>query len=381
MTFLRVMGFSVALLLFYMAFGHTLPQVEPDTSAPVEVSTDGLDMDGMIALGEKLFSGKGTCTLCHNGMGRAPDTLVMDMAATYPERLMDARYAGVSAGKEGAKAIEAYILESMQDPSAFVVEGFGKKGTNDTESPMPTVDKAPIELTVVEMNAVTAFLQDLAGLEPTVPLPSADEAPVEEDAAEGTEGMVAAALTTAEDVIDEYGCASCHDLGGSGADIGPLMNGIGNRMSRALVIEAIIDPNAVIADGYDADFMPDDFGDEMHVSELMLLTDYLLGLPDAAPATDGDDEEEPLATTGLEVVDKFGCAGCHDLDDSEADLGPALNGIGNRMDTAGIKAAILDPNAVIADGYEAEIMPDDFGDEMADSELDLLTDYLMNLPE
>lgn len=378
MTFLRVMGFSIALLLFYMAFGHTLPQVEPDTSAPVEVSTDGLDMDGMIALGEKLFTGKGTCTLCHNAMGRAPDTLVMDMAATYPERLMDARYKGVSAGKEGAKAIEAYILESMKDPSAFVVEGFGKKGTNDTESPMPTVDKAPIELTVVEMNAVTAFLQDLAGHAPTVPLPSADEAPVEEDAAEDTEGMVAAALTTADEVLDQYGCAACHDLGGSGADLGPVLNGIGNRMSRALLIEAIIDPNAVIADGYDADFMPDDFGEEMHVSELILLTDYLLALPDAAPVFDDDDE---VATTGLEAIENHGCAGCHDLDDSEADLGPALNGIGTRMDVAAIKAAILEPNTEIAQGYEAEIMPDDFGDEMTDGELDLIVEYLQNLPE
>ena len=378
MTFLRVIGFSVAVLLLYMGFGHILPQVEPDTSVPVEVSTDGLDMEGMIALGESLFSGKGTCTLCHNGMGRAPDTLVMDMAATYPERLMDARYEGVSAGKEGAKAIEAYIIESMTDPSAFVVEGFGQKGSNDTISPMPTVDKAPIELTVVEMNAVTAFLQDLAGLEPTAPLPSADDAPVAEEPSSG--GEPAPLLTSAEAIIDEYGCAACHDLDGSGADLGPPLNGMGERMGRALVMEAIIDPNAVIAEGYDADFMPTDFGEAMRGSELLILTDYLLALPDTAPVSD-DSDEEPLATTGLEAIDKFGCAGCHDLDDSEADLGPALNGIGTRMSADEVKAAILDPNAVIADGYEAEIMPDDLGDEMDGSELQLITDYLMNLPE
>lgn len=377
MTFLRVIGFSVAILLFYMGFSHILPQVEPDTSAPVEVSTDGLDMDGMIALGEDLFSGKGTCTLCHNGMGRAPDTLVMDMGATYPERLLDVRYTGVSAGKEGPEAIAAYILESMQDPSAFVVEGFGKKGSNDTESPMPTVDQAPIELSVVEMNAVTAFLQDLAGLTPTVPLPSADDTPVPEVPASG--GDVAALLTSADDIVDEYGCAACHDLGGSGADLGPTLYGIGSRMDRATVMEAIIDPNAVIADGYDADFMPDDFGAEMRGTELLLLTDYLLALPDTAPVSEDDDE--PLATTGLEVVENFGCAGCHDLDGSEADIGPKLNGIGTRMSADEIKAAILDPNAVIPEGYEADMMPDYFGDDMADSEIELITDYLMNLPE
>ncbi len=379
MTFLRVIGFSVVMLLGFMGVSHLLPQVVPDTSEPVEVSTDGLDMDGMIALGEGIFKGKGTCTLCHNGMGRAPDTLEMDMAATYPSRLADARYKGVSAGKEGAKAIEDYILESMKDPSAFVVEGFGKKGTNDTESPMPTVDKAPIELTVVEMNAVTAFLQDLAGLDPTVPLPSADDAPVaEEPAADG--GEPAPLLTSGEAIIDEYGCAACHDLGGSGADIGPSLNGIGNRMDRATVIEAIIDPNAVIAEGYDADFMPDDFGEALRGSELLVLTDYLLALPDAAPPA-ADDEEEPLATTGLEAIDNFGCAGCHDLDGSEADIGPKLNGIGTRMSAGEVKAAITDPNATIAEGFEAEMMPDDFADQMDDSELSLIVDYLMNLPE
>lgn len=280
MTFLRVMGFSVALLLFYMGFSHILPQVEPDKSAPVEVSTDGLDMPGMIAFGQDLFSGKGTCTLCHNDMGRAPDTLVMDMAAVYPERLSSPRYKGVSAGKEGAKAIEAYILESMTDPSAYVVEGFGKKGSNDTQSPMPAADKPPIELTVVEMNAVTAFLQDLAGLEPTVALPSADDAPVIKEAPEDVEGMVAAPMTDVQEIIAEFGCAGCHDMNDSEADLGPPMDGIGKIMSRALLIEAIIDPNAVIADGYEADFMPDYFGEDMHVSELILLVDYLANLPE-----------------------------------------------------------------------------------------------------
>ncbi|WP_456391017.1 c-type cytochrome [Profundibacter sp.] len=377
MNFLRVIGFSVVILLLFMGFSHILPQVEPDTSAPVEVSTDGLDMDGMIALGESLFSGKGTCTLCHNGMGRAPDTLVMDMSTTYPERLLDARYKGVSAGKEGAKAIEAYIFESMTDPSAFVVEGFGEKGSNDTISPMPTVNKAPIELTVVEMNAVTAFLQDLAGLTPTVPLPSADDAPVVE---EPSSGEAAPLLTSGEAVVDEHGCAACHDLGGSGATLGPSLYGIGKRMSRAIVMESIIDPNAIIADGYDADFMPADFGEEMRGSELLLLTDYLLALPDAAPVNE-DDGDEALATTGLEVVENFGCAGCHDLDGSEADIGPALNGIGKRMTADQVRVAILDPNAEITEGYEADMMPDYFGDDMAESEIELITDYLMNLPE
>ncbi len=136
----------------------------------------------------------------------------------------------------------------------------------------------------------------------------------------------------------------------------------------------------MIAEGFDADFMPADFGESLRGSELLVLTDYLMALPDAAPAAD-DSEEEPLATTGLEAIDKFGCAGCHDLDGSEADIGPKLNGIGKRMTADEVKTAIIDPNAIIAEGFEAEMMPDDFADQMDDSELSLIVDYLMNLPE
>lgn len=377
MTFLRVMGFSIALLAFYAIFSNSLPQVEPDLSEPVEVSTDGLDMDGMIVLGEKLFSGKGTCTLCHNNLGRAPDTLEMDLAAAFSARLADPRYTGIAAGKSGPKAVEEYLLESLQDPSAFVVEGFGKKGTNDSVSPMPTVDKAPIELTNVEMNAVIAFLQDRAAMDPTVPLPSADEAPTEEEPS--AEGMVEAPVTDAVAALGKFNCSACHDLEGSGADLGPALGGIADRMDRVQLMGAILDPNAEIAEGYDEGLMPDDLGEEMHASELLLIVDYLLALPQAE-AFEAEEDEGP-ATNAIDALDNHGCGGCHDLDGSEAELGPKLNGIANRMNREELKAAILDPNAIIADGFEADLMPDDFGDDIVDSEMTLILDYLMNLPE
>lgn len=379
MTFLRVMGFSLTLLLFYAVYSNSLPQVEPDMSDPVEVSTEGMDMDGMIAFGETLFTGKGTCTLCHNNLGRAPDTLEMDLAAAFAERLGDPRYEGIAAGGEGPKAVEAYLRESLQKPSAYVVAGFGKKGSNDTVSPMPVVDAPPIELTGVEVNAVIAFLQDRAAVTPTVPLPSADETPVAEEATD-TEGMVEAPETDVVAAFDKYSCAACHDLNDSGADIGPALGGITARMTRAEVMLAIIDPDAAIAEGYQAGFMPGDFGETMHVSELTLITDYLLALAEPE-ASDVEEEGEGPATTALGVVENYGCSGCHDLDGSEADLGPALNGLGTRMNRDQIKAAIIDPNAIIAEGYEADMMPDYFAEDMTEGEMTLLLDYLMNLPE
>ena len=160
MTFVRVMVFSVVVLLCYTLFANILPQVQsnpPEEESPL--AAGDLDMPGMIAWGETLFSGKGTCTLCHNNMGRAPDILVMNLNATFAERLSDGRYEGQAKGEDGAQAVQTYLHESMVDPSAYVVAGYGKKGTNDAVSPMPAVDKAPIQLSDVETNALTAFRQ------------------------------------------------------------------------------------------------------------------------------------------------------------------------------------------------------------------------------
>ena len=267
MTFLRVIVFSVAVLLVYTGFANILPQVQSDPPSEEVVEAGSLDMAGMISYGDRLFSGKGTCTLCHNDLGRAPDLLQMDLAATFAERSADA----------GNASVEEYLREALLEPSVYVVAGFGKKGTNDTESPMPVVDAAPIELGAVEINAVIAFLQDRAGMPPTVPLPSADDAPAVDD---GNDEQAEPLAASGAEAIEKFFCSGCHDLEDSEADVGPALNGLASRMSRGELMEAILEPNGEIAEGYDADVMPTDFDEQMHSSELILIVDYLMALPE-----------------------------------------------------------------------------------------------------
>jgi len=273
MTFLRVMVFSVLALLAFTGFANLLPQVQSDAPTDDETPTGAMDMPAFIAYGEELFSGAGTCTLCHNDLGRAPDMLNMDLRTDFEERLADPLYGG-------PKDIESYLRESMVMPSAYVVPGFGKKGTNDTESPMPAVDKPPIGLNDVQMDAIIAFLEDLAGYEPTVALPTGEAAapPPEPATASGDQGEPVA--TTGEEAIDKYFCAACHDLQGSEADLGPDLRGVGARLGEGGIMVAILDPNAVIAQGYEPDIMPQDFAQQMSASELKLITDYLMNLPE-----------------------------------------------------------------------------------------------------
>jgi hypothetical protein len=127
------------------------------------------------------------------------------------------------------------------------------------------------------MNALIAFLQDRAGLDVTVPLPAEGEQIAAAEAEEAEEEGPAA---SAEEAIDKFGCAACHDLFDSEADMGPRLNGIGKRLDRSALRQAILEPNASLAEGYDPDLMPPDYGEQMRVSELEMIVDFLKDLPE-----------------------------------------------------------------------------------------------------
>ncbi len=257
----KVMGFMIALILVFTSIANLLPQVEGQAPEDIKVDLGALTMEGYITMGEALFKGKGTCTLCHNNLGRAPDMLVMDMLATSEERLKNPKYKGE------AKDSESYFLESMTEPSKFVVSGYGKEGD---PSSMPVINKAPIGLSSVEMGAIVAFLQAKDGGKPTIALPT--DAPAVEETTTKAEPPKPAA--SAEEVLTKYGCTACHAVLDSPSTIGPELKAIGSRSSKEEIRESIINPAAVIATGFPP-IMPPTFADQMMVKELEMLVDFL----------------------------------------------------------------------------------------------------------
>lgn len=164
-NFLKVVIFSLALIGVFTAFSiWYIPPITPEPppeSAPVPVA---LDTEGLVRLGEEVFTGKGACTLCHDPVaGRAPE--LDDIASTAGKRLTDTRYAG------SAKDAAGYIRESLMSPSAYVVAGYGVAGSADARSPMPAADSPEIGLAPVEVEAVIAYLQRRAGVEVTAKAP------------------------------------------------------------------------------------------------------------------------------------------------------------------------------------------------------------------
>lgn len=284
----KVLSFMIFMILVFTGIANLLPQVEGQAPKDIKVDLGSLTMESYIAMGETLFSGKGTCTLCHNNVGRAPDIPAMDMEATAMERLKDPEYKGK------AKDSESYFRESMMNPSQYIVAGFGKQGDTST---MPIINKAPIELTAVEMGAVVAYLQAKDGGQPTVELPTEVPA-VEVTPAVSVEPPKLA--ETAEAVLTKNACTACHAVLDSPSTIGPELKSVGSRLSREEIRQSIINPLAVIAEGFPP-IMPPDFADKMMVKELEMVVDFLFASKGDVKQT-GEKEESKAEEPELENI-------------------------------------------------------------------------------
>ena len=155
-SFLKIVLFCVLVFGGFVGFANFgIPQVKP-APPPTEEKLDlgNMTMDQFIALGDKIFNGKGTCTLCHNNVGkRAP---MLDgageeaVANNAPLRLKDPRYKGKATtpeeviakfgcgachkiGKEegalgpdlthiGKSKNEAYLRKGILDPEAEIAK-------------------------------------------------------------------------------------------------------------------------------------------------------------------------------------------------------------------------------------------------------------------
>lgn len=158
--FLKVAAFSVAIIAAYTLFSSLyVPPMKPEEPPSLEAVEIASGVERFVALGEKIFKGKGACALCHNAAGRAPllDNIV-DVAYT---RISSIDYHGT------AKTAVEYIRESLASPSAYVVPGYGMAGDEKT-SPMPDVTTGAIGLNGLEVDSVIAYLQRLSGIEVTV---------------------------------------------------------------------------------------------------------------------------------------------------------------------------------------------------------------------
>jgi cytochrome c551/c552 len=93
-------------------------------------------------------------------------------------------------------------------------------------------------------------------------------------------------------------------------------------------------------------------------------------------AVTGGSSNEP----GAQVFASSGCGSCHTFKaaNSTGTTGPNLNEyLAPDDDKAGIEEMIVDPNAEIAEGYSANVMPTDYGQSISKGELEQLVQFLI----
>lgn len=344
-------GFFLLISGGFASYANWLPQtrgeVPPETSS-VKLDVDTMSTEKLAELGASIIfddakalkgPGKGQCPLCHGFFAgvvseRAPN--LSGIPTRAEERIKSESYkTQVTSVKEScagcgrATTAEEYIAESHSCPSCYVVPGYGVKGTNDKESPMPTIHKPPIELSIDEEIAVDTWLFQREGATPPTPkdiraayekfIPPADR-PKAQTAEAGPAKAGPVVMTADEDpktMVIKLGCIACHKIpttAGKFGTIGPMLIEGTNARKRIsspeykaqvkagtahatspkeYVMESIITPSAFIVPGFaqkakpaESD-MPPDFGNKMTAGAISKLADFLLSLDEAAAKKDG----------------------------------------------------------------------------------------------
>jgi len=328
----KIGGFMFLVAAGLSGYGNWLPQVEGGFPPPVvklEFST--MSPQQLADEGEKLIFGgvgqssvqgaigKGQCPLCHGfNQGflseRAPNLFgVPDRAKT---RLDDPKY---HKGKPGdrdteqkeafpgsgtAETAQEYISESHACPSCFVVEGFGVKGTNDKQSPMPAIHKPPISLSIGELAAVDTWMYVREGKEsPSYEdiakayekfIPEADRPKLAEDDGKKAAGgsLLADGSEPVDQIFQKAQCVACHNIPGIAGAIGtigpklvektnapgrlkdPAYKGAAKSV-REYITESVIAPSTYVVKGFPDNTMPKIFGQKLSAGALNKIVDYL----------------------------------------------------------------------------------------------------------
>ena len=240
---LKILGFLVFVILSFQWIGWSITEMtggEKKAATAVEVGPEG---------GESIYWGKGRCFTCHSvgGQGsavRGPNH--GQFGEKFPEA-MGARAIG-RAKERSDKTGQAftatdYLVESLADPGAYVVDGY--------KNEMAVVFAPPISLNLDEIKAVVAYLQ-VQGGDLDIEAMTVN---VSEVSAKFFNKIKAASAAGGGDpdagaVVFEDNCMECHMIGEEGEELGPDLTKIGLKKLDILSDDILL-PAKAITLGYD----------------------------------------------------------------------------------------------------------------------------------
>jgi mono/diheme cytochrome c family protein len=178
-------------------------------------------------------------------------------------------------------------------------------------------------------------------------------------------------------------CGVCHTLAQAGttAEVGPDLDDafaaareVGEDSDT---IEGIVKAQVEYPrpnNGNPAVSMPPDIVTGQDLDDVAAYVGEWAGVPGAAPP-------EVEGGPGAQVFANNGCGGCHTLAaaGSSGVTGPDLDEVLPGQSAEKIEEDIVDPNKEIAQGYPANVMPQNFGETIPANELEELVEYLQEV--
>jgi cytochrome c2 len=270
-TFLKVFVFNVVIIAFFLYVGNSIPQLRQDPPQELVLAADAPTED-FVKAGQEIFYGKGTCALCHE-IGKKGERCP-DLAGTGEHaeaRVKEERYKGKATN--GAE----YIVESLHEPTMYVVEGY--------QPSMPPLGR---QFSDLEMVALVAFLQSQGG---EVTVNGQTRFPKWRGEGGGATPAAAAPAAAApgpsgasgQELIQQWGCVACHKLDGPEKLLGPSLWDIGTRKDANYIRESIVEPDTVVVEGFPPGLMKgtldgSGFYQKLSLQDLNTIVNYLTSL-------------------------------------------------------------------------------------------------------
>lgn len=177
-------------------------------------------------------------------------------------------------------------------------------------------------------------------------------------------------------------CGVCHTMAEAGttAQIGPNLDdafaaaraaGEGGSTVEGVVKAQVENPRPSTQNP--AVSMPANVVSDQDLDDVAAYVGAYAGVPGAAPPT-------VAGGPGTQVFASKGCGGCHTLAAAKAggSVGPNLDEVLPGQSAAMVERSIVDPNAKVATGYPANVMPSNFGEMLSPQELNDLVRYLLD---
>lgn len=238
----RVFVFLLLILGTFLWIGQAVTALtggEKAAAGAVEVSPEG---------GETIFWGKGRCFTCHSvgdrgSAVRGPNQGVFGEKFPLPIGARAEERAKERSTKTGQNYVALdYLVESVADPGAYVVEGY--------KNEMAIVYAPPIALELKEIKAVLAYLQSQGGEVDLEAIEKPSEVSQKYYAKMAAAAAAGGGDPSAGAEVYAANCASCHALKGQGGGIGPELSTIALKGVK-FIEDAILRPAKSITPGFE----------------------------------------------------------------------------------------------------------------------------------